>query len=472
MLSLLRLHRRFFVGIALAGLVLRLLFFVYFAAVTDDSHIYADFATNWLQHGIYGTTQSGQIVPTDERLPGYPGFLALLFALFGPANFRAVMLVQIFVDLGTCLIVADLVRRTVSDRAATIAFALAALCPFLANYAAAVLTETLEVFFTALALDCAAAGFGALDQQQVQWKAWTGSGLCVAACILLRPDGGILLAALGLYLAFFIGKRWSQNASPVPALKAALLVGLFALVPLAPWTIRNLLTLHQFQPLAPRYATSQDELAARGFNRWVKTWIVDYASVEEVYWNVPGDKIDPDKLPARAFDSAPQRAETLALIEDYNQSVTITSALDTRFNELAALRIGEHPVRYFVLLPALRIADMWLRPRTELLPPDVRWWEFNDDPKASIMAVTFGLLNLAYVAAALGAVVFRFAEVRTLGLLLGFVLLRSAFLGTLENPEPRYTLECYPVVIVLAATLVSSALPRASALLGRLRGFS
>jgi hypothetical protein len=37
------------------------------------------------------------------------------------------------------------------------------------------------------------------------------------------------------------------------------------------------------------------------------------------------------------------------------------------------------------------------------------------------------------------------------GLLLTFVLLRSAFLGTLENPEPRYTLEMYPVVIVLAA---------------------
>jgi hypothetical protein len=40
-----------------------------------------------------------------------------------------------------------------------------------------------------------------------------------------------------------------------------------------------------------------------------------------------------------------------------------------------------------------------------------------------------------------------------LGLLLAFVILRSAFLGTLENPEPRYTLECYPVIIILAAAL-------------------
>jgi hypothetical protein len=35
-----------------------------------------------------------------------------------------------------------------------------------------------------------------------------------------------------------------------------------------------------------------------------------------------------------------------------------------------------------------------------------------------------------------------------------FLALRSLFLGTLENPEPRYTLECYPVVIVAAAVFL------------------
>lgn len=45
--------------------------------------------------------------------------------------------------------------------------------------------------------------------------------------------------------------------------------------------------------------------------------------------------------------------------------------------------------------------------------------------------------------------------VRWPGLLVGFLLLRSAFMGTLENPEPRYTLECYPVVIVRAAAFLA-----------------
>jgi hypothetical protein len=35
--------------------------------------------------------------------------------------------------------------------------------------------------------------------------------------------------------------------------------------------------------------------------------------------------------------------------------------------------------------------------------------------------------------------------------MLAFVLLRCALLVTIEAPEPRYTLECFPVVIALAA---------------------
>jgi hypothetical protein len=121
------------------------------------------------------------------------------------------------------------------------------------------------------------------------------------------------------------------------------------------------------------------------------------------------------------------------------------------------------------VLPLLRVADMWLRPRTEILSPDVRWWEFNDDVKHSIMAAGFGVLNLAYVGAALLALAskpsrrslgVRRSGLRWPGLLIGFVLLRSAFLLTLENPEPRYTLECYPAVIVFAAAYLAQATKR------------
>ena len=471
MLRLIREHRWFFLGTALAALALRLFFFFHFPTVTDDSRTYADLATNWLQHGIYGQTQLTQsviqIVPSDTRLPGYPAFLAAIFCLFGVGNFRAVLLMQILLDLVACLIVADLARRAVSERAARIAFVLTALCPFLANYAATALTETLEIFFTALALDCATAALNRMHATGAGKGAdrlWAASGAAIAACILLRPDGGILLATVVLYLVVLARKKNADNKNMATVLAAGIIVVVFALAPLAPWTIRNFRTLHHFQPLAPRYANETDELAPRGFNRWARTWIVDYASVEEIYWNVPGDKIDSQKLPSRAIDTPAGRDRTLAVIADYNQTQELTPELDARFGNIAADRIRAHRVRYYVVLPLLRVADMWLRPRTEILPPDVRWWEFNDDAKQSVVAVGFGLLNLAYVVAALLAIALRLPRrpsgIRWAGLLVGFVLLRSAFLGTLENPEPRYTLECYPVVFLCAAAYLASATER------------
>jgi hypothetical protein len=34
-----------------------------------------------------------------------------------------------------------------------------------------------------------------------------------------------------------------------------------------------------------------------------------------------------------------------------------------------------------------------------------------------------------------------------------FVVLRTAFLTTIETPEPRYVLVCFPIVLALAAQL-------------------
>jgi 4-amino-4-deoxy-L-arabinose transferase-like glycosyltransferase len=462
--ELVRKNARLFLGASLAALALRLLFVVRFPAIVDDSRLYADIATNWLRHGVYGITNSGQIVPTLSRLPGYPAFLAAVFGIFGVNNFRSVLLIQVLFDLGTCFLVADIARRMLSERAAKAAFLLAALCPFLANYAAAALTETLEVFFTALVLDLVVHGLAILrcetDSGSTSGSAtWLGCGLSIGACILLRPDGGILLAAFGAYwlLCFLwraVRPAGSEQTAPrlLHMICAGGILSLSALAPLVPWTLRNLHTLHRFQPLAPRYANDSDELVARGFNRWTKTWIADYTSVQEIYWKASGEAIDVALLPSRAFDSAEQRQETTQILAEHNRDHDLTPELDARFAMLAAERIHAAPLRYYVWLPVIRIADMWLHPRTELLPSDPRWWEFDDDPAWLAVTIVFGLVNLAYVAAA-AAGLWRARTVSGIGLFVLFLLLRSLFLGTLENPEPRYTLECYPVVIVAAAAL-------------------
>jgi 4-amino-4-deoxy-L-arabinose transferase-like glycosyltransferase len=464
--QLVRQHLRFFLWVTLAALGLRLFFLLRFPAVTTDSFVYGDIAKNWLQHGIYGLSGTSEISATYIRLPGYPAFLAAVFAVFGMEHYRAVLVLQMFVDVATCFLIADMARRLVSARAARDAFLLAAVCPFLASYAAAALTETMEIFFTALALDFAIVGLETLQERRL--RPWLGCGLAIGAAILLRPDGGLILAAIELYLVFFwVRAFWDKTnetrASRPRIFSHLMLVGLVvafvALAPLVPWAWRNVRTMHRFEPLAPRYANEEDEFVPAGFNRWVKTWMADYASVEEIYWPVPGDTLDAAKLPARAFDSETQRDQTADLLEEYNQVLHVTPELDARFAALAEQRIRRAPLRYYLWLPLVRVADMWLRPRTETLPSDTRWWEFNDDPKWSALAVALGIIGLAYIGMAIGGLaVGGLTKRRTivfLGLPLTFVLLRSIFLATLENPEPRYTLECYPVVILLAAVFAA-----------------
>jgi hypothetical protein len=64
--------------------------------------------------------------------------------------------------------------------------------------------------------------------------------------------------------------------------------------------------------------------------------------------------------------------------------------------------------------------------------------------------VALGIVGLFYAGLA-AAGLMRGRAIPLLGLLVTFVILRSIFLGTLENPEPRYTLECYPAIIIFAS---------------------
>ncbi|HEV2021120.1 MAG TPA: glycosyltransferase family 39 protein [Terriglobales bacterium] len=446
MREFLRQNRRFVSAATLAAFALRLFLLFQFPYIAGDSFTYGDLAKNWIQHGIFGFGGPTGPVPTLIRLPGYPAFLALVWSVFGIEHYTAVMVVQIFLDVGTCFLVAALARELVSVRAARLAFLIAALCPFTANFAATPLAETPEIFFSALALLCAAKGLRSDAPHPLRW--WAGCGAALAACILLRPDGGVLLMAIGGLL--FV--RWARGPERRAAFLAGVVMAAASFAPLVPWTIRNWQVFHVFQPLAPRHATAPGEFVPLGYERWLRTWVVDYSSTEEVYW--AAKPVDIEVLPPRAFDSDDQRRRTEELLSEYEPE-DITPAVDAKFALLADERIRSAPLRYYLFLPAARVADMWLRPRIELLGLDTHWWDFENDPGDSAISIALGLLNLALVAAAVvGAIRGRAQQ---LAMLVGWILLRSALLATLPAPEPRYTLECYPVLFLLAAANLRSA---------------
>jgi hypothetical protein len=479
-----------------AGLALRLWMLGKLFDVNGDMLTYGDLAKNLLLHGQYALTPpGGAIYSTLIRLPGYPLFLALCFKIFGMENYFAAACVQIALELLGCLLLAGFVRRIVPEHgraAALITLWLAALCPFTASYALAPLAETPTLFMLALAM-WAMARF----DDHPGWVDALWFTFAVTGAALLRPDG--VLAAVAFVPALFIGLRANgklglrgfppfrkrrermghgETSAGLPPQQAkselaggpgletgapsivrmAVVCVLLALAPFAVWTARNWCVFHVIEPLAPRLATDPGDSTNPGWERWVKSWCLDFISTYEIYWNVPGDKLDVNELPNRAFDTPAEYAETAALAEDYNShGMALTPGIDAGFERLAEARIAAHPWRYHVWLPLGRVADMWLRPRIDNLPIDLDWWVYEHHNSETEFSWAYAGLNALYLLLAIAGLWMR---PRFWGALLAYMLLRSMLLGTVEAPETRYTLECFPMLFALGGVAVSRLIDR------------
>src|SRR5262245_38753030 len=113
--ELVRRNWRFFLAATIAGLALRLFFVFHFPHVAGDALIYGDIAKNWLTHGFYGISDGALVRPTLIRLPGYPAFLAAVFAVFGREHYNAVMVLQALIDTNTCLVCAALALKLMNE---------------------------------------------------------------------------------------------------------------------------------------------------------------------------------------------------------------------------------------------------------------------------------------------------------------------------------------------------------------------
>ncbi len=445
-----------------AGGLLRAWMLQRYFQVSEDSLLYGEMARNLLEHGRYALTAAGgALQPTLIRLPGYPLLLAVCFRLFGMEQYGAVAKVQIVLDLLGCLLLADVARRVaplgIAKWAGRLTLWLAALCPFTAVYAAQPLTEAPTLFTIALAL-WAAARF----QMRPGWAPALYFSFAVSVAALLRPDGALVAVAMAPALIF--GGRVAVRQRAKMAAVCLLLIA----TPFAVWAVRNWKVFHVVQPLAPRSATDPGSPVYPGWEAWVGTWTLDFVSTYDVYWNVPGDRLDVGLLPARAFDSPAQRAETAKLADEYNRNgYNLTAAMDAGWARLAAERRAAHPWRTSLWLPLGRMLDMWLRPRVEVLPIDLDWWVYAHHHVETEISWLYVALNAGYL---LLGVLGLWLRPRLWACMLAYFVLRSALLLTVHAPEARYTLECFPMLFVLDGVALAAAVQRVSARRARLTG--
>jgi hypothetical protein len=461
-----------------AGLCLRLFFVLKFPANSGDTVLYEQIATNWLKHHVFAMTVGGAITPVDLRMPGYPAFLALIYALTGRTGTDArlwVMLAQIGVDLLSCLVIARLAAllactsedSELNKRVYSVALWLAVLCPFTANYTAVPLTEVFATLWTALA--CCALVTAILRVQKpdfllksthvplrksVEYTAF-GAGRIVGAGTLFRPETPILLVAAAIVFGglFFLRgnyRRWFW---------VCLAMALGCLMVLSPWALRNMVTLGEPQFLAPKNSNLPGELLPYGFMAWEKTWLYRVRECYLVPWKLNEESIDVDSIPARAFDTPEEKRRVAAILEQYNEDLTLSPEEDAAFAQLARERNARHPLQTYVWIPAARALTVWFTPRIELLPVAGNVFPLaqmrEDDPVDQGVTSALFLLNIFYVGIGVWGAVRLWrsnSAVRpAVAFLILFMLLRTTLLTTLETPEPRYVLVCFPALIAMGA---------------------
>ena len=199
----------------------------------NDGRYYVEIATNV----VSGRGYAAGGAPTAFVTPGYPLFIAAIFALAGPALVW-VRLVQVAIGVLVVFMVYRLARRA-GAIAAAIAATLAAVEPHFIQLPS-VLGNQLAASALLLAVLLAARR---LFDDPRSWP-WT---LALAASLLagiyVRPQMLVLLAILAAALPFI---RTNRRAVLQRLAVAALLVA----IGLAPWVARNYLQFGRFVPLA------------------------------------------------------------------------------------------------------------------------------------------------------------------------------------------------------------------------------
>jgi len=276
-------------------------------------------------------------------------------------------------------------------------------------------------------------------------------------------------------------------------------------VVLAPWTIRNWRVFHQFQPLAPAHGEMPGEFVPRGYYLWLRTWLDDESYIAPFLWSLDTDPIDIDDVPPYAFDSPEEKKRVTTLLEAYNNEqdtdtnadadskpdnndnpdedkdqsdnkdeqaqpesdqkpqVEMTPQIDAAFGQLARERIARHPLRFYVQLPLRRAHTMWFDTHSQYWPFVGTLLPFSDldhTTHQQIWLPLFAGLTAVYTLLGLGGMWFlwssgSFTARRWLLLAVLVIVLRLILFSAIENPEPRYVVEFFPLLSVLGGIAIA-----------------
>jgi 4-amino-4-deoxy-L-arabinose transferase-like glycosyltransferase len=226
-------HDREFVVLALICLLAFLIRLAYVLTLQPrlfwfDGEHYSRLATGLLEHGTY-LNDRGR--PTAYWPPGYPLFMAAVYALFG-VNIVAVRVVQCLIGAGTVAVVHRIARRVLDRNGAWLAALATALYPLFVYSAGADMPVTLQI-----ALIAGGVLLTIVAVERSSARAALGAGLLGAWATLVAGS------ALPAFLLFALWMAWNRDGTARRSCSRSIRLALVCLLPMVvivgAWVVRN-----------------------------------------------------------------------------------------------------------------------------------------------------------------------------------------------------------------------------------------
>lgn len=230
-----RKKRLFLITVFIVALIIRLAYVIPIKEIpTSDAWEYSNIATNLVEHREYAHTPGN---PTMYRAPGYPFFIALIYSLFGVKNYLAVRIIQALLGTLLCLITYFIAEKIFDERVGKWAAVISIFYSFFIYYCGALLSELLFTLLLAITIL-----FLIKVHEAFKIKYGILSGILLGFSALTRP----IIAFFPILLFFWM---LSIRVSSKKTLGLFIIMILFMLLIISPWTVRNYLICHDFIPL-------------------------------------------------------------------------------------------------------------------------------------------------------------------------------------------------------------------------------
>lgn len=423
--------------LAVVGILLRIALLVpHVQLLGDAASRYDPSARNLLLGNGFSASLTPPYAPNTYDVPGYPIFLAVVYALSG-GSLHAVVGFQILLELSALMLVLPLAQAlTLPDKVITIFLGIGLLVPFLWVHDGAVLSEITATFCITLVALLLLKAVDSENKGHSSW--WALAGVVSGVCFLVRTDlissVGLMLVA-SLLLMFIRGSTWTVltwQASAFSVAMAAMLI---------PWTLWEYRATGELQIPGVQQVTHVFEDSSSSYFKWVSTWADDTRFFHDYAFRALKEPEKERHFPYEKLSQSDQeRAKTAWALA--RQRGTFAGAPEDEFARLANEAIQRDPFKTLFVVPAERTIWAWL-----FVPAN--WLSSAPIPLKIAGYMLWGSL---LVMAVIGMYGLLREHILAVLIPLALIIGRSIpSLLSILGSEPRYLVEALPVLYLLSA---------------------